>query len=324
MAGALLLGLGGMLLMPNSRSDPPTSRKERDSFAGDRKPGPNQPAPFDAKRAMGYLDDLCKIGPRISATPGMQKQQDLLKAHFEKLGGKVELQKFTAKQGSQPRPVEMANLIVTWHPDRERRVILCCHYDSRPLADQEPDQRKWRDPFVGANDGTSGAAWLMELAHHIKALPVKVGVDFVFFDGEEYIFDNRQGVDRYFFGSDHFADTWVKKKQPRYVAAVLLDLFAGKDARYPWEMNSVQHAGAVLGEVWAVADELGVKAFEKRYGPTVLDDHLALNRVGIPTIDIIDFDYPHYHRLSDVPANCSAESMEQVAKVLTVWLQRVK
>src|SRR5262249_61441842 len=119
------------------------------------------PAPFDAKRAMGYLDALCKIGPRISGSDGMTKQQELLAKHFTKLGGKVERQQFTARQRSQRGQVAMANLIVRWHPERQRRIILCSHYDTRPIADQEPDERKWREPFVSANDGGSGVALLM-------------------------------------------------------------------------------------------------------------------------------------------------------------------
>src|SRR5262249_44217796 len=137
---------------------------------------------FDAKRAMGYLEQICKIGTRISGTEGMTKQQELLRKHFEAHGGKVSLQKFTARQQSRREPAEMANPIVSRHTERERRVILCSHYDTRPIADQEPDPRKWREPFLSANDGGSGVALLMELAHHMKDLKTAVGVDFVFFD----------------------------------------------------------------------------------------------------------------------------------------------
>src|SRR5438105_15250735 len=119
----------------------------------------------------------------------------------------------------------MANLIVRWHPERQRRIILCSHYDTRPLADQEPDERKWREPFLSANDGGSGVALLMELAHHMKKLPTKVGVDFVLFDGEEYIFERDR--DKYFFGSEHFAKTWKEQKaRPQYLAGVLMDMIA--------------------------------------------------------------------------------------------------
>ncbi len=79
-----------------------------------------------------------------------------------------------------------------------------------------------------------------------------------------------------------------------------------------------------MREIWGLADELGCKAFRNEVGQRVQDDHLALLNAGIPAIDIIDFEYAHWHRLSDVPANCSAQSMEQVARVLSVWLQRTK
>ncbi len=284
-----------------------------------------KPAAFDGDRAMKYLEAVCKIGPRISGSDGMRQQQDYLKKHFDGLGLKVELQRFTARQQSQRQPVEMANFIVSFNPGRPRRVVLCSHYDTRPIADQEPNPRRWREPFLSANDGGSGVALLMELAHHMKQLPTEVGVDFVLFDGEEYVFDGPHGQDRYFFGSDHFADDYRRSRpKHQYVGAVLLDLIAGKDAKYPIEQNSKFKAGGLVEAIWKTAGELGVTAFRNTIGEQILDDHLALNRVGIPAVDVIDFDYPHWHRLSDLPENCSPESMEQVAKVLTVWLQRVR
>jgi glutaminyl-peptide cyclotransferase len=219
----------------------------------------------------------------------------------------------------------MANLIVSWHPERKRRVILCSHYDTRPIADQERDRRRWTEPFVSANDGGSGVALLMELAHSMKDLKTEVGVDFVFFDGEEYIFDPAPDGDRYFFGSDHFAATYRKDRPKfRYVGAILLDMVGGKGARFPIEKNSWQSAAALAQSVWNLAEELKCPAFQAEIGPEVLDDHLTLNRAGIPAVDVIDFSYKHWHRLSDLPENCSGDSLEQVARVLGVWLQRAK
>ncbi len=302
---------------PQGGSSPaPATRTE---FAADR-----DMEHFDAKRAMSYLEELCKIGPRISGTPGMAKQQDMLRRHFEACGAKVELQRFTARQKSQREPVEMANLIASWHPERPRRVILCSHYDTRPIADQEPRNR-WHEPFLSANDGGSGVALLMEMAHVFKDLPTSVGVDVVLFDGEEYIFNPAPDGDRYFFGSEHFAEAYRKSRPKyRYIAAVLLDMIGGKDARFPVEQNSLFRAGALVEGLWRVAREQRCGAFEYRQGPDVRDDHLALNKAGIPAVDIIDFSYPHWHKLSDVPANCSGESLSQVARVLLAWLKQVK
>jgi hypothetical protein len=310
---------------PASGQDPgekPAGDKKsaRDQFAADR-----DDVIFDSTRAMGYLKEICKIGPRMSGTEGMKKQQELLKKHFEALAGKVEMQTFTARQRSQPRPVDMANMIVSWHPERQRRVILCSHYDTRPIADQEPDRRKWHEPFLSANDGGSGVALLMELAHQMKDLKTEVGVDFVLFDGEEYIFDPEPDHDKYFFGSEHFARTHAKeKRKPQYLGAVLLDMIAGKNPRFPIEQNSWEMAPALVEQLWKIAAAQGCDSFKVQEGPRVNDDHLALNQARIPTVDIIDFDYAHWHRLSDLPENCSGDSMSQVARVLTTWLRQVK
>ncbi len=281
-------------------------------------------APFDGDRAIGYLEDLCKIGPRISGSEGMRKQQALLRKHFESLGGKVTLQRFTARQKSQRQSTEMANLVVSWWPDRQRRVLLCSHYDTRPIADQEPDIRRWREPFLSANDGGSGVALLMELAHQIKDVPA-VGVDMVFFDGEEYVFDPRPDGDTYFFGSEHFAREYRQgRPKCQYGAGVLLDMVGGKDAHFPIERNSWLSAAALVQTLWQTAAKQGCAAFRNELGFEVRDDHIALNRAGIPTVDVIDFDYAHWHRLSDVPANGSADSLTQVARVLWAWLEQAR
>jgi hypothetical protein len=304
-----------------------TPRPSRDQFAQDRDGGDNAPAGkpivIDGKRVMGYLEAICKIGPRISGTEGMKKQQQLVEKHFKDLGVKVSYQRFEARQRSVRKPVAMANMIMSYHPDRTRRVILCSHYDTRPIADQEDDQRMWRRPFVSANDGGSGVALLMELAHHMKDLKTEVGVDFVLFDGEEHVFDRD---DLYFFGSKHFAREAVKQRRKvTYTGAILLDMIAGKTARFPVEQNSWFKASKLVKEVWGIAGELKCSAFRDGFSKVpVEDDHIPLNQVGIPAADIIDFDYPHWHLLSDLPRQCSSEPMVQVAKVLSVWLQRQK
>ncbi len=303
----------------------PGEKKKPDGFAADR-PGAAKPAPFDAKRAMGYLEALCKIGTRMSGTEGMKKQQEMLEKHFTDLGGKVVYQRFnTGKQARlRQQNVEMANLIVSWNPDRLRRVILCSHYDTRPYADEEPTERLRKEPFISANDGGSGVALLMELAHHMKDLDTTVGVDFVFFDGEEFVWERS---DEYFFGSKHFATEYRKNRGTmQYTGAILLDMVGGKNIKFPIEQNSWWKAEKLVREVWGIAGELKCTAFRSNEFSkfAVEDDHLALNRNGIPAVDVIDFDYPHWHRVTDVPANCSGDSLEQVARVLSVWLQRTK
>jgi glutaminyl-peptide cyclotransferase len=306
---------------------------QESNFGADRvKAGQNaKPVAFDGKRAMKYLEKICEIGPRISGTKSMRDQQELIKKHFEELGAKVAFQKFEATQNSVRGKTPMANIIVSFQPDKTRRVILCSHYDTRPIADQENDPQDWKKPFVSANDGGSGVALLMEMGNHMKDLKTNVGVDFVFFDGEEFIYKPRgPGKDEYFIGSKYFAQTWRQtKKESRcdYSAAILLDMIASAHLRLYYEINSYRRFPRLCTEVWDIAKEQNCKAFQPWRNPEnheVQDDHLELQKVGIPAIDLIDFDYEHWHKLADTPANCSADSMEQVAKVLSVWLQRTK
>jgi len=323
---AALMVLGGLLWVwqpwdGNAATDPGAQAKP----AADR-------IPFDRERAMRYLKQICDIGPRISGSPGMIKQQELVQKHLEAHGAKVRFQRFQARQRSQRNPVEMANLVASWFPERRRRLILCAHYDTRPLADQEFDERNWTKPFLSANDGGSGVALMMEFAHHIDKLNIQVGVDFVLFDGEEYIFNPKPeelGGDLYFFGSEHFAAEYVKarKQDPKssvYVEAVLMDMIAGKNPQFHFEQYSFVQAGALAKKIWGIAAEFQYRNWIPRVKHAVRDDHLALLEVGIPAINIIDFDYPHWHRLSDTPENCGPEGLHQVAQVVAVWMERAR
>src|SRR5262249_20744085 len=149
------------------------------------------------------------------------------------------------------------------------------------------------------------------------------GVDFVLFDGEEYIFEPQR--DQYFFGSLQFADLYRRTPpRHRYRSAVLLDMIAGKRPQVYIERNSWFLAGPLVQEALGIATEPKCAAFVAEQKHEVQAAPLPLNRGGIPAIDIIDFDYPHWHKLSDTPAGCAPEGLDQVARVLGVWLQRVK
>ncbi|MCX7664095.1 MAG: M28 family peptidase [Gemmataceae bacterium] len=318
-----MFSLMGAALMLNSCGGI-GAQSTKEKFAEGRDGEPVKAGPFDGERAMGYLKTLCDLGTRWSNSKEMLKQQELLTAHFEKHGAKVTLQKFMGRQPSVKDPIPLANMIVTWHPEAKRRVLICGHYDTRPIAHEEP-RKNWDKPFLSANDGTSTVAFLMELAHHMKDLKLEVGVDFVLFDAEEYIFDKSR--DKFFLGSEFFANDY-KKNPPKhkYIAGILLDLFAHKGAEYRVELNSYDMAKELVTEIWAIAKKEGVRAFVWDQGLEIQDDHLALNAVGIPTIDIIDLKgyEEHWHKLSDTPDKCSANSMNQVAKVILAWLPKVK
>jgi len=306
-------------------------------FGEDRVPPPGEaPAPaadlkFDGERSIKYLKQVCDIGPRISGSAGMKKQIELLAKHFEDFGGKVEKQEFQGRQKSKRDPVVMTNLIVSWFPERKTRVILSCHYDTRPFADQDGDRMKWGKPFVSANDGGSGVALLMELAHHMNDVPSDVGVDFVFFDGEEYVFTGPDGNDDYFLGSKHFANTFaksVKQTGLKYAAALNFDMVGHENASLRVEGHSWDNAPNVVLEVWKLAEAMQAKSFKFTRGfqrsTHVSDDHVSLQAVGIPAIDIIDFDYEHWHKLTDTPEQCTAKQMAEVGNVTLAWLKKKK
>lgn len=277
---------------------------------------------FDGARAYEYLRQLCEIGPRRSGSPGMVAQQELLVAHFERLGADVRLQRFTGTDPRDGRPVPMANLIVHWHPEKHERILLCAHYDTLPLP--MLDRENPRGRFIGANDGGSGVALLMELGNEMAALQCQYGIDFVFFDAEEYIFRQH---DPFFLGSEHFARQY-RDNPPgyRYRYAVLLDMIGDADLQIYQERHSMgwRDSRPLVQGIWATARRLGVREFVPRQKYAIKDDHLALHDIaGIPSCDIIDFDYPPWHTQGDTLDKCSALSLAKVGWVVREWLQNV-
>ena len=290
-----------------------------------------KPSPVDGDRAYGYLKTICALGPRISGTEANTRQRDLVAAHFTKAGGTVREQKFVLRRHPLTgKPVEMVNLIGSWFPDRAERVVLGAHYDTRPFPDMEPDPARRRSPFLGANDGASGVALLMEIANHLAQSPTPWGVDLVLFDGEELIYEDDLGQrsGEFFLGSKEFARQYKAAKRTaksRYAAGLVLDMVGDEELSIPVEPLSQKLAGKVVREVWGVADALDSKVFVQNLGPTeVMDDHLPLNDAGIPTADIIDFDYPYWHTADDLPENCSGKSLAEVGRVVTAWLNQPK
>ncbi len=276
--------------------------------------------PFDGLQAYEYLKQLCAIGPRRSGSSGMAAQQKLLAEHFQKLGGQVELQKFGVRHPHDTSVVPMTNILVHWHPQSTTRILLCAHYDTLPFP--LLDKENTRGIFLGANDNASGVAILMQLARDIPALKTNYGIDFLFLDGEEFIFSER---DRFFLGSEYFAREYVKAKPSyRYRWGVLLDMVGDADLQIYQERNSLwwRDTRPLVEEIWATAARLGVREFVAKPKYEVSDDHVMLHGVGhIPCIDVIDFDYPPWHTQGDTPDKCSPLSLAKVGWVIREWLR---
>ena len=283
--------------------------------------------PFSGPQAMKHLQAICDLGPRPSGSAAMTRQRELLARHFRAAGGIVSGQAFQIRDRRTGAAVHMENLIVVWHPDRRERVLLGAHYDTRPYPDRDPVDP--RGTFVGANDGASGVALLMELARFMPALPGPVGVDFVLFDAEEYVVGPRDPycLGSTFFARQYAADQDVGRATHRYRSGVILDMVADRDLEIWQERHSIEWPDTrpVVDSLWATATRLGVRQFVPRPKHTVEDDHVPLRMIGrIPTCDVIDFDYPHWHTTADTPANCAPESLEAVGKVVLEWLREQK
>lgn len=329
---AILLGVGTVWFsIPSQIPSTPTASVDD---ASGLVPAANKtwvpPAPLNSSRAMKYLEKICALGSRTTGTAGMTKQQSMLQQHFEELGGKVIFQTFMHRHPMTGQPVEVKNLIVQWHPDRNVRVLLSAHYDTRPFPDRDP--KNPRGVFVGANDGASGTALLMELAHAMKDPKITVGVDFVLFDAEELVFGERDGD--YFIGSGYFAQQYASEPPPyRYRSGLLFDMIGDKDLQLYFDEASFKYAAPLAREVWDIAKSLGISEFKPRVVHSIRDDHLPLNEIArIPTVDLIDFDYPtaasrtrsYWHTLADTPDKCSGDSLTKVAAVAMEWLRRQK
>jgi len=286
----------------------------------EKKTEPSTSVPvFDGKRAFAYLVTQTDFGPRVANTPAHEKCLTYLYSELKQFADTVWLQPFTHK-GYEGTFLRFTNVIASFNPANgrtSRRIILCAHWDSRPWADQDTLAKNRAKPVPGANDGASGVAILLEIARQMKTTPPPIGVDVVFFDGEDY--GRSRDLDNFLLGSRYFAKNKPAGFNPDF--GILLDMVGDAQLEIPKEANSLQFAPDVVDLIWSTARGLGITTFIDAPGETVYDDHLPLNEAGIRTIDLIDFNYPdesnrYWHTVEDTPDKCSPESLEDVGSVL--------
>jgi glutaminyl-peptide cyclotransferase len=205
----------------------------------------------------------------------------------------------------------LTNIIASYNPKSQRRILLCAHWDSRPRADKDSDSTLAHQPIPGANDGASGTAVLLEMGRLFKDHPPAVGVDIVLFDGEDYgIAQEEKG---WFLGSTYFARN-LRMYKPRL--AILLDMVGDKDLKIYREGISQQYSGDLNDYIWDIAKEIGSTAFIDSIKHTISDDHVPLISAGVKAVDLIDFDYPYWHTHEDTPDKCSPASLAEVGRIL--------
>jgi glutaminyl-peptide cyclotransferase len=275
------------------------------------------PPPFDGTSAFGYLTAQTSFGPRNPNSPGHDLCLNYLETTVKGFADRVTRQEFTRK-GYRGEVLPLTNIIASFAPEASTRILLCAHWDTRPRAEHDPDKSKWNTPILGANDGASGVAVLLEIAKQLKAAPPAIGVDIVLFDGEDYGIEGDR--DMYLLGSRHFAAHLPPNYVPRF--GILLDMIGDAQLEIPKEKNSVRFAPDVIRLIWDAARELGIEQFIDEPGEEVMDDHWPLNDAGIKTVDLIDFNYPdqtnrYWHTTLDTPEHCSPESLKAVGLVLS-------
>ncbi len=262
------------------------------------------PSTFQGNLAYRWVVSQCGYGPRITGSEAARRARAEITEALQVTGWSVREQPFTY------RGVEAVNLLA-WKGEGDA-VLLGAHYDSRRAADQEDPSQ----PVLGADDGASGVAVLLELGRSLDFPPVERRVYLAFFDAE----DNGE-LDgwSWIVGSTWMAEHWGEGGEPPLTAMILLDMVGDADQRFYYERNSNP---ALQAELWALAADLGYgDHFIPQYRWSMLDDHIPFVQRGIPAVDIIDFDYPYWHTTQDTPDKVSPQSLERVGRLLEVWIE---
>lgn len=268
-------------------------------------PQPSGPDTFTGDLAYPWVTRQCDFGYRITGTEAHQKTGDMIIEELRDLGWDVREQTFAYMDVT-------ARNILAWKGDGPA-VLVGAHYDTRRAADQEDPST----PVMGANDGASGVAVLLELARALDWETVDNRVYLAFFDVED---NGRLDGWDWIVGSTYMAEHWGEAGESPLQAMVLVDMIGDADQQVYYERNSHPDLSRAL---WAIAAELGyTDRIIPEYKHSMLDDHIPFVRAGIPAVDMIDFDYPYWHTTQDTPDKVSAESLEAIGRTLEVWLEK--
>ncbi len=293
------------------------------------------PVQFNGDSAFAFVEKQCDFGARTPNSDAHRLCGDFLVEKFRSYGLDIVEQKMplTAWDG---KTLQSRNIIASYLPENADRIVLCAHWDCRPWCDEDPDEANHRQPVMGANDGASGVAVLLEVARNLKELKPTIGIDFICFDAEDYgcpYWADNAATD----GSDWCLGSqyWAKNPHKAGYAArygILLDMVGGKDARFHYEGFSLRYAQDVVGKVWSAAHTAGMEQyFPQTDGTYATDDHLPMNEVaGIPTIDIIPYYEgehsfsPTWHTVNDTPEHISRETLTAVGQTVLQVLSEEK
>lgn len=283
----------------------------------------------NADSLLAFCAKQCAFGPRVMNTAAHDSCAKWIASKFKTYGLSVTLQQATLK-GYDGKQLKATNIVASLRPEANDRILLCAHYDTRPWADNDPDTANWRKPVMGASDGASGVAALIEAARLLAAdSSLTLGVDFICFDAEDngtpQWSDQEDNGDYWALGAKHWA---ANPHRQGYTArfGILLDMVGSRGARFYQEGVSLHFAKTIVDKVWAAAAAIGhTSLFPTTEGPTVTDDHLPINQTAnIPTIDIIAH-YPDcpqssfgptWHTTSDNMANIDKDILQAATQTV--------
>ncbi len=274
----------------------------------------NAAAQFDGSRALEHVKKLVTIGPRVAGSPGAERARTYIAGQIMALGLQVREQSFLAK--TPVGPVQMVNLRVTLpvaasSDSGQGRLILAGHYDTKLFQDVV---------FVGANDGGSSAAFLIEMARVLKDRRNALPIELLFFDGEEAIIDWQKDND-HTYGSRYYVDAARRDGTLKDIRAlILVDMIGDRDLRILREPSSTRW---LTDAIWAAAKRLNRPEFVNEES-AVEDDHLPFLEAGVEAVDLIDLDYPDWHQPGDTVDKLSAASLQAVGDVLLAALPDIE
>ncbi len=251
---------------------------------------------FNRDSAYAFVEKQVSFGPRNLGSEGHRACLDWLVAKLQSFGLETQRQTFAAELYTN-EVFPATNVLAYYRRDLSRRILLCAHWDTRHVAEKDADANMQDQPILGADDGASGVAVLLEIARVLQSEPVEIGIDFVFFDAEDQG-SNNGAIESWCLGSQHWSKNLAPGNRPEY--GILLDMVGSKGATFPKEAISLSYAGHIVDKVWPLASAMGYgHYFVNTRVQAITDDHLFVNRIArIPTIDIINYSrdsFGHYH-----------------------------
>lgn len=269
--------------------------------------------PFDEARAFRDLEAQTAFGPRVPGSEAHRRCLEFLVRSLEEAGGEVTVQAAADPAFPLAGVDTLYNVRARFGPRATAHLVLGAHWDSRPWADHDPDPARRQEPVLGANDGASGVAVLLEVARALGEHEPPAGVEIVLFDGEDS--GNEGDPTSYARGSLAYVRLL---RPPRPLHAVIVDMVGRRGMSLYQEVNSRDAAANLVDRLWDGARKVDAPAFVPEVRHNVYDDHVPFIRAGIPAVDIIDLDDPHWHTGGDVAAHCDPASLGQVGRVL-LW-----